>query len=118
MRAILKVPEHIRDEGELAAFEKETADLIDAIAGHENQKNLTKDFSTKFTAYKSMLIKRYKLVSKGYYTGVWLAIGLALGTSLGLTLGNLAMGIAIGLSLGVAVGASLNAKAEKEGKVL
>jgi len=118
MRAILKAPEHIQDENQLAAFKKETEDLIEAIPGKEDQKIFAKDFTTQFTRYKSMLIKQYKLVPKGYYTGIWVAIGLALGTSIGLTMGNFPIGIAIGISLGVAIGASLNAKAEKEGKVL
>jgi len=118
MRAILKAPEHIQDEKQLAAFKKETEDLIEAIPGKEDQKIFAKDFSTQFTRYKSMLIKQYKLVPKGYYTGIWVAIGVALGTSIGLTMGSVPIGIAIGISLGVAIVASLNAKAEKEGKVL
>ena len=118
MRAILKAPEHIQNETQLDAFKKETEELIAAIPGKEDQKIFAKDFTTQFSRYKSMLIKQYKLVPKGYYTGIWVAIGAALGTSIGLTMGDFAIGIAIGVSLGVAVGASLNAKAEKENKVL
>jgi len=118
MRAILKAPDHIQDETQLATFKKETEDLIEAIPGKEDQKIFAKDFVTQFMRYKSMLIKQYKLVPKGYYTGIWIAIGVALGTSIGLTMGSFPIGIAIGISLGVAIGASLNAKAEKEGKVL
>lgn len=118
LQAIAKVPAHIQDENQLAAFKKQTEELIDLIDDQDGLKFLPKDFSIQFTAYKSMLIKQYKLVPKGYYTGIWIAIGLALGTSMGLTTGNFPIGIAIGISLGVAIGASLNAKAEKEGKVL
>ena len=118
LQAISKAPPLIQDENQLAAFKKETEALIDAIPADDGPKFFPKDFSAQFTRYKSMLIKQYKLVPKGYYTGIWIAIGLALGTSIGLSMGNFPIGIAIGISLGVAIGASLNAKAEKEGKVL
>lgn len=116
--AIKKAPAHIEDETGLTAFRKETEELIEAIPGKECPKASTKKFSKQFMCYKSMLIRKYKLVPKGYYIGIAIAIGMGVGTSFGLLIKNMAIGIAMGMGIGIAIGSSLNAKAEKEGKVL
>ncbi|MES2455789.1 MAG: hypothetical protein V4594_09625 [Bacteroidota bacterium] len=118
-RAILKVPEHTTTDLQLEEFKKDTETLISAIPAKDDlQKLSAKDFARKLSIYKAMLIKQYKIVTKDYYTGIWMSIGIAIGVSFGVVMKNLALGIAIGLGVGLAIGGGLNAKAEREGKVI
>jgi len=119
MRAILKVPVHAKTVDQLAEFKKETEALINAIPTKSDQQKLfSKDYSGKLSAYKSKLMKLYKLVPDGYYIAIFMPFGIAIGTSLGVAMKNLAIGVSLGLALGIAIGAGLNAKAKKDGKIL
>jgi hypothetical protein len=119
MRAMLKVPEHIQSEKDLMEFEKDTEELISSLPNKADQQKLShQNYSRKLSAYKGMLMKKYKIVPNGYYSTVWMPLGLAIGVSVGVAMGNLALGISLGLAIGLAIGAGINLKAQKEGKVL
>jgi hypothetical protein len=118
-KAILKVPEQISDELQLSEFKKDTEELIAYLqtpAG--DQKLSAKNYAGKLSAYKAMLMKKYKIVPNGYYMAVWMPLGVAIGLSIGIAMKNLALGLSLGLGLGLAIGAGINLKAQKEGKIL
>ena len=64
------------------------------------------------------LQKQHKLVTEGYYMGIWTAIGSGIGVAIGAATDNVGSGIPIGVGIGVAIGAGLDAKARKEGRVI
>ncbi|MFC2038834.1 hypothetical protein ACFLUG_03585 [Chloroflexota bacterium] len=64
------------------------------------------------------LQKEHKLITEGYYMGVWMALGSGIGVALGAVMDQAGGGIPIGIGIGVSIGAGLDAKAKKEGRVL
>ncbi|MFC2067129.1 glycine zipper family protein [Chloroflexota bacterium] len=64
------------------------------------------------------LQKTHKLVSEGYYKGIWMAIGTGIGVAIGAALGNASIGTPLGIGIGLAVGSYLDKKAKQEGKVI
>lgn len=71
------------------------------------------------------LLKEHKLITKGYYTAIYMCIGIAIGLSLGTAIASairqmayMSMGLPIGIGIGLAIGARLDAKAEKDGLVI
>lgn len=64
------------------------------------------------------LQRQHKLVTEGYYVGLWMAIGTAIGVAMGAGMDNVGSGIPIGVGIGVAIGIALDAKAKKEGRIL
>jgi len=64
------------------------------------------------------LRRHHKLVTEGYYIGIFMALGSGIGIALGAAMDNVGSGIAIGVGMGLAIGAALDAKAKKEGRIL
>ena len=64
------------------------------------------------------LQKKHKLVTEGYYKGIWMAIGPGISLALGAALGNPGVGAGIGVAIGLAIGSYLDKKAQKEGRVI
>jgi len=64
------------------------------------------------------LQKKHKLVTEGYYKGIWMAIGPGISLALGAALGNPGVGAGIGIAIGLAIGSYLDKKAQKEGRVI
>lgn len=117
--AILKVPDQIGNAQQLSEFKKDTEELISCLPTQADQQRLlAKNYTGKLSAYKGMLMKKYKIVPNGYYMAVWMPIGVAIGISIGLAMKNLALGLSLGLGLGLAIGAIFNLNAQKEGRIL
>ncbi|HEX3030565.1 MAG TPA: hypothetical protein VHT34_14985 [Clostridia bacterium] len=71
------------------------------------------------------LLKEHKLLTDGYYTGIYMCFGLAIGLSLGTAIASaihqmayMSMGLPIGIGIGLAIGARVDAKAKKDGLVI
>ncbi|WP_407270348.1 hypothetical protein [Radiobacillus sp. PE A8.2] len=66
------------------------------------------------------LQKQHKIVTEGYYLGIYMSLGTSLGLVFGLLLfpDNFALGLPIGIGTGVAIGAGLDADAKKKGLTL
>ena len=68
--------------------------------------------------------KDLKIVTKGYYTNMWMALGMSVfGLPMGLvfafSLDNMAylgIGLPIGMALGTAIGSGMDKKAKEEGR--
>lgn len=115
-----KMATHAASPEALATFQQEMEDLVATIPTENgfNDKQIRRNFSKKKACIKNTATSKHKLVTKGYYTGIWMSLGIALGMPWGVAFGNIALGLPIGLAIGLAVGSSLDAKAEKEGKVI
>ena len=117
--AIQKVPGRISNEDELIDFQQKTEKLIFAFPSSEQvDKSIRKEFSALLSSYKAMLLKKYKMVSKGYYLTIWMPLGIAIGMPWGLLFKNIALGLPLGIGVGMAIGGGLDKKAENEGRVL
>ena len=117
--AIQKVPARISDESGLKDFQLDTERLISAFPSSDfSDKSSRKEFSKLLSAYKLMLLKKYKMVSKGYYLTIWMPLGIAIGMPWGLLFKNIALGLPLGIGIGLAIGGGLDRKAEKEDRVL
>ncbi len=119
-KLIEKMATHASSPETLATFQQQMDELIAAIpsvAGFED-KTIRRDFLKKKAKIKNIAVSKHKLVSKGYYIGLWMALGVALGMPWGVAFGNIALGLPIGLAVGLAIGSSLDAKAAKEGRVV
>ena len=106
--------------GECQLFQQEITRLIQELSlliqmpGKEGIKSYRRSID-KITKH---LQKVHKLVTKGYYVGIWMAIGTGIGVALGAALGNPGIGPALGIGIGLAIGTYLDRKAKKEGRVL
>lgn len=84
---------------------------------------LKKEYQKLFADLKKQIQKKYDLVPKGYYAGMYMSLGLSFGTALGVAFMNtvntsfLPIGIGAGLSIGVAIGSSKDKDAEAKGLV-
>jgi len=117
--AIEKVPQRQQTDVQMEVFKLKTETLINILPGtEERSKVIGKTYQLALSEYKVFLMKEYNMISKGYYTGIWMSLGIAIGMSFGVALKNIALGIPIGIGIGVAIGGGLNAKAQKEGRVL
>ena len=105
--------------GECQLFQPEITRLTEDLRNLSllSKENLKSYFKTIKNITKH-LQKQHKLITEGYYLGIWMAIGMGIGVAIGAALGNPGIGPAIGVALGVAVGAYLDKKAKKEGKVI
>ncbi|MFB9861767.1 hypothetical protein [Rufibacter immobilis] len=72
----------------------------------------------RINALKKLVREQYKLVSKGYYSAIWLPLGIGIGLPWGAMFKNIALGIPIGVGIGLGIGGYLDRKAEKEGRVI
>ena len=106
--------------GQCEIFKQDVTTLIQDVG------NLAQiaDKAWRKAYFKSMnkvighLQRQHKLVTEGYYIGVFMAIGSGLGVALGAAMDEVGGGIPIGVGIGVALGAALDYKARKEGRVL
>jgi hypothetical protein len=81
-------------------------------------KSARKAYRKQLDAITKHLQKEHKLVSKGYYVGIWIVIGIAIASGIGTALKNPAIGSGAGIAIGLAIGTYLDRKAEREGRVL
>ncbi|WP_430408295.1 hypothetical protein [Kordia sp.] len=119
-RLLEKMATHAASPKELEVFQQQMDELVAAIptkTGFED-KTIRRNFTKKKAKIKNTAVTKHKLVSKGYYIGMWMALGMALGMPWGVAFGNIALGLPIGLAIGVAIGSSLDAKAAKEGRIV
>ena len=106
--------------GECQLFQQDITRLMQELSlllqmpGKEGRKS----YSKKVDTIAKHLQKQHKLVTKGYYVGIWMAIGTGIGVALGAALGNPGIGPGLGVGIGLAVGSYLDKKAKNEGRVL
>jgi hypothetical protein len=112
------MPEKIQNPADWEAFKVETAKLISKFPAAGAQKQAKKEYQKDLSLYKHYLMKKYKVVTKGYYLGVWMPLGISIGLPFGLLFNNLALGIPIGIAIGAAIGSYLNAAARKENRII
>ncbi|WP_299684243.1 hypothetical protein [uncultured Dokdonia sp.] len=96
------------------------------LNGITTKGELSKELRKRQSKILALLLKKLKLVPKGYYRNMWMAVGMSafgvsFGVAFGVALDNMAflgIGIPIGMGIGIAIGTAMDAKAEKEGKQL
>lgn len=120
IKLLEKMATHAASPETLATFQQNMEDLVAAIPTENgfNDKQTRRNFTKKKACIKNTATSKHKLVTKGYYTAIWMSLGIALGMPWGVTFGNIALGMPIGLAIGLAIGSSLDAKAAKEGRVI
>ncbi len=110
-------------------FSKEELETIEAKLNSlnldSNPQNKTKYFNKVLNEFKSFLNKTFHLVSKNYYTNLYISLGAGFGTISGIIIGErfekslgIALGIGIGMLIGTFLGRSRDAKALGEGRVI
>ena len=120
LKVARRVDEFSNTCGECQLSQQEITQLVQELSmlTQMPSKEGRKSFLKKIDSITKHLRKQHKLVSPGYYKGIWTGIGMAVGTGLSAALGNPGIGTGIGIVLGLAVGGYLDKKAEKEGRVL
>ncbi len=105
------------------SLEVNIADIMKVVC--QQEQNSLKEYFTNLKSITAHLQKKHKLVTEGYYTGIYMSIGIALGLPLGMAfsqgignIGFIGIGLPIGLSIGLSIGAGLDAKAKKDGLVI
>jgi ElaB/YqjD/DUF883 family membrane-anchored ribosome-binding protein len=110
-------------------FSKEKLEIIEAKLNSLNLKsnpqNRKKYFKKALIEFKGFLNKTFSLVSKNYYTNLYIALGAGFGVISGIVIGErfekslgIALGIGIGMLIGSFIGKSKDTKALSEGRVL
>lgn len=92
------------------------ADIINKLESFHNMNQ--REYHLNLKAILSHLRSKHKLVTRGYYTELYMSIGIVTGFPLGLAMGNLGLGIAIGICLGLAAGVGLDANAKRKGNII
>ena len=124
LRMLLCVAERVAqfspECGQCQMFQQDVTTLAQGVGNiaQMSNKESRKHYFRSMDRIISHLQKQHKLVTEGYYVGMWTGIGTALGLPIGIPLGNIALGIPFGLAMGVAAGTYLDAKAKKEGRIL
>lgn len=115
--AIQLMPEKINNSIDWQEFQLVTSKLISEFpTGKENDNESKKKYQQNLSAYKQLLMKKYKVVPQGYYMLVWMPLGIGIGLPFGLIFKNIALGIPIGIGLGLAIGAYFDLKAKNENR--
>ena len=106
--------------GECQLKQQEITQLVPELALllQSPDKRVRKAYKKQLDLITKHLQKEHKLVSKGYYMGIWTGIGIAIGSGIGTAIGNPGIGSGLGIAIGLAVGTYLDKKAEREGRVL
>ena len=107
--------------GECQAFKGEITGLIGELGTLiqiSDNKIGRRSYSKTINNIVKHLQKTHKLVSDGYYKGVWMAIGTGIGAALGAALDNPGIGTSLGIGIGLAVGSYLDKKAKQEGRII
>ncbi len=107
----------------LNAFEQ---DLMDNLKPDDIQRSRT--YLKNFNNIVSHLCKKHKLVTPGYYTGIYLPLGMSAGMAIGMSIGTaisrntmsvgMSLGMSLGLSFGVLIGSLMDSDAKKKGIVI
>ncbi len=106
--------------------ELETIEIkLNSLNLESNPQNKTKYFKKVLNEFKSFLNKAFSLVSKNYYTNLYISLGAGFGIISGIIIGErfekslgIALGIGIGILIGSLIGRSKDAKAFNEDRVL
>ena len=105
------------------SLEVNMADIMKVV--RQQDQNSLKEYFTNLKSIQEHLYKKHKLVTEGYYTGIYMSIGIALGLPFGVAfsqgignIGFIGIGLPIGLSIGLSIGAGLDAKAKRDGLVI
>lgn len=90
-----------------------------------NPEKRKKYFKKALSSFEKYLRNTLSLISKGYYTELYMGLGMSYGLLFGLTflfslersLG-LSLGLIVGMSIGLIIGRNMDSKAVAEGRVL
>ena len=121
LRVAKRVDDFSATCGECQTFKQDITGLLQEIGyvvGMAMSGEKRKSYVRRINIIIKHLQKQHKLVSEGYYIGIWMAIGTATGVAIGAGSDNVGVGIPIGIGIGVAVGSYLDRKAKKEGRVI
>ncbi len=110
-------------------FSKEELEKIEtklnSLNLESNPENKKKYFKKVLNEFQSFLNKTFSLVSKNYYTNLYISLGAGFGIISGIIIGErfekslgIALGIGIGMLIGSFIGRSKDAKALGEGRVI
>ncbi|MCM4170539.1 hypothetical protein DHD32_03525 [Arenibacter sp. TNZ] len=110
-------------------FSKEELEIIEmklnSLNLKSNPQNKRKFFSKTLNEFKRFLNKTFSLVSKNYYTNLYITLGASFGIISGIIIGErfekslgIALGIGVGMIIGLFIGKSKDAKALNEGRVI
>lgn len=119
-RVIKRLDEFSGECVECATYYKDISDIVAdyrARTGSLIKKDAV-TFNKKIRQVVNHLQKKHKLVSEGFYAGIFMSTGMAIGASLGISMKNLAVGIAVGIAIGVALGYGLDADAKRKGRLI
>ena len=107
----------------LNSFEQ---DLIENIRPEDIQRS--RSYLKNFRKIVSHLCKKHKLVTPGYYAGMYLSAGMSMGLVIVMTIGlsinsdymsvGMSLGMCFGFSLGVFIGTLMDSDAKKKGIVI
>ncbi len=83
----------------------------------ENYKINKSIFARDFRALSEYIRKEYGLVSKGFYTAVYMSLGMAIGTGIGVAfMSTNTVFFVIGIGAGLAIGSGVGAQKDKQAK--
>ena len=106
--------------GECQLFQQEITAYVNELGNmiHLDDTTRRKQYGKRLKQMVRHLQNQHKLVSKGYYVGIWTSIGAGIGVALGAVMDNVGPGMPIGIAIGVAIGMMLDNKAKKEDRVI
>ncbi len=110
-------------------FSKEELETIEAKLNRlnleSNSQNRKVYFKKVLSEFKSFLNKTFSIVSKNYYTNLYISLGAGFGTISGIIIGErfekslgISLGIGIGMLIGAFIGRLKDSKASREGRVI
>ena len=106
--------------GECQLFQQEITAYVNELGNmiHLADNTRRKQYGKRLKQIVKHLQSQHKLVSKGYYVGIWTSIGTGIGVAIGAAMGTVGAGIPIGIGIGVVIGMMLDNKAKKEDRVI
>ena len=98
---------------------------LNSLNLESNPEKKVKYFKNTLNEFKRFLTKTFSLVSKNYYTNLYISLGAGFGAISGIIIGErfekslgIALGIGVGMLIGLFIGKSKDAKALNEGRVI
>ncbi len=101
-------------------------DMMHNLKPDDIQRSRT--YLKNFNKIVSHLCKKHKLVTPGYYVGIYFSLGMSTGMAIGMSIGaainintmsaGMSIGMSFGMSLGILIGSLMDSDAKKKGIII